>query len=349
MSSSILARCGRHALASRPQLAPATVHFVRFGSGSASSDKKDPPTPQFGKKVVEDDNSQAQLMHDITKGKFEYIGDFAASLNKGPVKLDYGKEAKPLSEKERLQDELNEANLKLIQRSLIIGSLAAAGGCYLGWVVTKWYYGVRNMNEFSDVMKEKMPKVSGSMEDSMIGRKLKEQSEHSRDAISENAELTDWRRSLRGKFNTEEGARIARQNSIAMAEKREQERVTRKSQQKPDGSIVAVKELDETSAIVVAAADAEGGGEGGAEESAAAPAVGGTIRTLQRRTTQVLQDVESGVLKGGSTAVSSGAELVRSTSRVLNTGVKSLKTYVSQNLPAASTEAPPPPAEPKQA
>lgn len=170
MSSSILARCGRHALASRPQLAPATVHFVRFGSGSASSDKKDPPTPQFGKKVVEDDNSQAQLMHDITKGKFEYIGDFAASLNKGPVKLDYGKEAKPLSEKERLQDELNEANLKLIQRSLIIGSLAAAGGCYLGWVVTKWYYGVRNMNEFSDVMKEKMPKVSGSMEDSMIGR-----------------------------------------------------------------------------------------------------------------------------------------------------------------------------------
>lgn len=142
-----------------------------------------------------------------------------------------------------------------------------------------------------------------------------------------------------------------------MAEKREQERVTRKSQQKPDGSIVAVKELDETSAIVVAAADAEGGGEGGAEESAAAPAaegepapaVGGTIRTLQRRTTQVLQDVESGVLKGGSTAVSSGAELVRSTSRVLNTGVKSLKTYVSQNLPAASTEAPPPPAEPKQA
>ncbi len=154
------------------RFAPAVAQLVRHRS-SIPIDKSKQPT--FGKQVGGDDNSQAQLMHDISKGKFEYIGDFMASLNRGPVKLDYGKDAKPLSEKERLQDELNERNLKMIQRSLLLGSLAAAGGCFLGWQLTKWYYGVRSIGEFGEVMRERMPKVSGSMEDSMIGRKLKEE------------------------------------------------------------------------------------------------------------------------------------------------------------------------------
>ena len=150
-------------------------------------------------------------MHDIGKGRWAFVGDFVASMNKGPVKVDFGKDAKPLTEKQKAIDDLNERNLKLIQRSLVIGSGLALGACVIGWQVTKWVYGVKNVNEFADVMRSRMPKVSGSLEDSALGRKLKESSEKSRDAISENAELTDWRRSLRGKFNSEEGAALARQ------------------------------------------------------------------------------------------------------------------------------------------
>ena len=51
--------------------------------------------------------------------------------------------------------------------------------------------------------------------------RMKAQSAEARDAVSENAELTDWRRSLRGKFNSEEGAKLARANSILLAEKRQ--------------------------------------------------------------------------------------------------------------------------------
>jgi hypothetical protein len=47
--------------------------------------------------------------------------------------------------------------------------------------------------------------VSGDMEDSAVGRRLKQQSAASRDAISEDPELTAWRRSMRDK--------VAAQNS----------------------------------------------------------------------------------------------------------------------------------------
>ena len=133
----------------------------------------------------------AQTMHDIGKGRWAFVGDFVASMNKGPVKLDFGKDAKPVSEKQKRMDELNERNLKLIQRSLVLGSALAAVACIVGWQVTKWIYGVKNVNEFGDVMRERMPKVSGNLEDSALGRRLKETSEGSREAISENAELTD--------------------------------------------------------------------------------------------------------------------------------------------------------------
>ena len=76
---------------------------------------------------------------------------------------------------------------------------------------------------------ERMPKVSGKLEDGAVGRRIKEAAEVSRDGISENQELTDWRRSLRSKFNTPEGAAVARQNSIMLAERREAERALRKS------------------------------------------------------------------------------------------------------------------------
>lgn len=230
----MLARQSRASASAATRLFAPAAAFVRHRS-SVPVDKSK-PTPTFGKQVAPDDTSQAQLMHDISRGKFEYIGDFMASLNRGPVKLDYGKDAKPISEKERLQDELNERNLKMIQRSLLLGSLAAAGGCFLGWQLTKLYYGVRNITEFNEAMRERMPKVSGSMEDSLIGRKLKEEALQSRDAISENPELANWRRSLRGKFNTEEGAKLARQNSITLAQKREEERAARALGKTPSGS-----------------------------------------------------------------------------------------------------------------
>ena len=212
---------------------PTRLHAARL----CSSKPKPPPgpaNPQFGKQVAAE-ASAAQGMHEIGKGRWEYIGGFMQSMNRGPVKLEFG-EGKPLSAKQIEQDEKAAAALKMIQRSMLTGTLLAAGGTALGWVLTKWYMGVKNVNEFSEAMKQKMPKVSGEMEDSMIGRKLKEQSETSRDTISEDPTLTDWRRSLRSKFNTEEGARIARANSIVLAEQRQKERFERKKTKKVSGA-----------------------------------------------------------------------------------------------------------------
>jgi hypothetical protein len=349
------------ASATAARFAPAAA-FVRHRS-SVPVDKSK-PTPTFGKQVAPDDTSQAQLMHDISRGKFEYIGDFMASLNRGPVKLDYGKDAKPISEKERLQDELNERNLKMIQRSLLLGSLAAAGGCFLGWQLTKLYYGVRNITEFNEVMRERMPKVSGSMEDSLIGRKLKEEALQSRDAISENPELANWRRSLRGKFNTEEGAKLARQNSITLAQKREEERAARALGKTPSGSamplggpalISALRDDADALAALSAEMSAEMSGamSGAPAASASATAAEGaeaepppSVRKLARTTSKVFQDVEEGVKRGGSSVVDTGVQLVRTTSRVLNTSAKKLKTYVSQ-MASEDTPSTAPAAEPK--
>ena len=61
----------------------------------------------------------------------------------------------------------------------------------------------------------------------------------------------------------------------------------------------------------------------------------GTTR-LRRTTSRVLVDLE----KGGSDALQSGAELVRTTSRVIGKSVKRLKTMVSQNEPPEAAVSP---------
>ena len=204
-------------------------------------------------------------MHDIGRGRFNYMGDFIASMNKGPVKVDFGKDAKPISEKQKAIDELNERNLKMIQRSLTLGSGLAVIACFVGWQFTKWWYGVRDIHGFGEKMSERMPKVSGKLEDSALGRKLQATSEASRDAISEDKNLTDWRRSLRGKFNTSEGAALARQNSLVLAQRREAERIARKSKKAAVSSTSEVPEGTISADMALAAAAA-------ASEEAAAPA-----------------------------------------------------------------------------
>eukprot|EP00965_Chrysotila_dentata_P112747 3725395-Pleurochrysis_carterae.AAC.1 len=73
------------------------------------------------------------------------------------------------------------------------------------------------------------PPVTGEAKETVLGRHLQELSEHSRDSISESEKLAEWRRSLRSSFNTEEGAKLARENSILLAELRKEERIARKS------------------------------------------------------------------------------------------------------------------------
>jgi hypothetical protein len=177
--------------------------------------------PEFGTNVAAED-SAAQLMHDAQRGKFQYVSDFASSLNTGPVKLSF-KDAPKTQE-----DEAQERALSMIQRSVLVGSLAVLASGVIGWQITKWYMGVNNAKEFSERMNEKMPKVSAEVNTSILGQKLHGVNQESRDKISEDPELTAWRRSLRDKFNNAEGAEIARKNSIHMAEVRAQERKVRK-------------------------------------------------------------------------------------------------------------------------
>ena len=262
----------------------------------ASSSSKPPPgavpkdTPKFGKQIAEDGEAPAQLMHDISKGKFNYLGDFVKSMDKGPVKLDFGKEAKPVSEKQKKLDEMNERNLKMIQRSLVLGSLLAGVSCALGWQFTKWYYGVKNIAEFTEVMNERMPKVSGKLEDSAVGRQLQALSEESRDAIAESERITEWRRGIRAKFNTPEGAAVARQNSMVMAERREAEKSMRKSRQplpSTTGASGAEGEGGEGAypehAALAAALAAEVEAEAEAEAAAAPPPATRLQRSLSAR------------------------------------------------------------------
>lgn len=315
---------------------------IRSLSASSSSKGGPPKGPQFGKQVAGDDAAAAQGLHDIGRGRFQYLGDFVASMNKGPVKLDFSKETKPLSQKDIERDQLNERNLKMIQRSLMLGSALAVAGCVIGWQVTKWYYGVKDMKEFGAVMKERMPKVSGSLEDSMIGRKLKETSEQSRESISENAELTDWRRSLRDKFNTEEGAALARKNSQILADKRKAEKAMRKSTKHPQGSTTAVKastaeDADAESAAVLAAVAAAVEAEQASElkEVASNADAADTLpeRKLARRMTQVVE-----------TVADQAAPLVRSLSKTLTSAVAASTTEAKPpappDTPAAEVAAP---------
>ena len=200
------------------------------GAGAKAGEKT-----SFGREVAGDSDSAAQHLHDINKGRWEYLSDFTKSMDKGPVKLQFGEAER--SAEQKAQDEAAEKALTMIQRSLWVGSLLAVAGCAAAWQITKRWLGVSNVAEFKEAMGSKMPKVSGSMEDSMVGRKMKEKAVESRDAISEDPELTAWRRSLRDKFNTPEGAAIARQNSVLMAQAREKERLVRKGRSEggPEG------------------------------------------------------------------------------------------------------------------
>ena len=246
---------------------------VRQPAALARESAREPPAHHLSDPLSLFPRSQwavGQTMHDAGKGRYAFVGDFVASMNKGPVKLDFGKDAKPISDKQKEIDELNERNLKLIQRSLVIGSALAGIGMFVGWKLTKAWYGVRDVREFGEVMSDRMPKVSGKLEDSALGRRLQETSEKSRDAISESPELTDWRRSLRGKFNTEEGAMIARANSLVLAKKREKEKSARNSRE-GIGSTVAKKPMTEAEAAYEAVA--AGGDEADAEAAAAKVAI----------------------------------------------------------------------------
>jgi hypothetical protein len=154
---------------------------------------------EFGQKVAADD-SAAQLMHDASKGKYAYINDFAASLNKGPVKLSF-KDAPKTA-----QDEAQEKALSMIQRSMLVGSLACVMSFVIGWQIVKRWMGVANARvcpagptnperrpphstvcaarawmcshsrtaaqEFSERMNEKMPKVAADVDSSMLGRRM---------------------------------------------------------------------------------------------------------------------------------------------------------------------------------
>ena len=246
-------------------------------------------------------DAMGQAMHDATKGRYQFLGDFVASMNKGPVKVDFSKNSPAVSEKQRRIDELNSKNLVLVQRSLVIGTLLVAFGGVAGWKLTKMYYGVKDVNEFAEVMHERMPKVSGKLEDSALGRKLQEASLQSRDAISEDKHLTDWRRSLRGKFNSPEGAELARQNSAVLAKGREQERISRKSKAPTTSTVATPTPTPEEAAAVAAyVAVAEGGDEKAAELAAAkalieaAEAEGADAKEplLVRTTTRVAQGAQ---------------------------------------------------------
>ena len=114
-------------------------------------------------------------------------------------------------------------------------------------------------------MNQKMPKVAADMDHSLVGKRMHEMNESSRDKISEDPELTAWRRSLRAKFNTEQGAEIARANSLVLAEQRAEERRVRKA---ASGSAAAASRRE-----VVAPADAAEPAAAAAPVDAAAEAV----------------------------------------------------------------------------
>lgn len=142
------------------------------------------------------------------------------------MKLSFGA-APEVSAKELAEDKVQEAALKGIQRSLMWGTALSVGGCAAGWHFAMWWHDVKDLREFGALMHEKMPKVSGDLQDSRLGRSLKKTGDASRDAIAESAGLAEWRRSVRGKFNTPEGAKIARANSIILAEQRRLKREDR--------------------------------------------------------------------------------------------------------------------------
>ena len=212
--------------AARPALRLPLLRAAPFASKPSGKDPEATAhsAAEYGHKHA-NEGSGSQIMHDAGAGKYAYIQDFANSMTEKKVKLSFTE--KPMSEKERRAFEQNEANLKMVQRSMVIGSVCAFLGVGVGWFLTKRALGVSDAKEFSAKMHDKMPKVSDNMQSTKIGAMLQERSYESRDAISESEELTAFRRSLRSKFNTEEGKQLARANSIILAGQRAKERIER--------------------------------------------------------------------------------------------------------------------------
>ena len=186
--------------------------------------KTDFSNQNFGDKVANSEEALAQNMHQMTKGRYNYLADFWKSLNRGPVKLTYDKTNGTDAEKER--DAAQSRAIVLISRAMVLGSIVCVAGCAAGWWVLKKALGVADAREFSEFMGQRLPKLK---DEASVGQSLKRANEISHDSISENESLALLRRSVRGKFNTEEGARIARENSIQMAEIRAKERIARRS------------------------------------------------------------------------------------------------------------------------
>lgn len=196
----------------------------------SSTKKSDFASAQYGRSVAGSDESLANNLHQMSRGKFEYLNDFIKSLNRGPVKLGVGaKSNAPLSEKERAREAAQAQAVALMSRAMMLGTAACFGGGLVGWWLLKLYLGVASVGEFGEYLKEKLPKVKDTPG---ISDTLKQANETSRDAISESDTLASLRRSVRTKFNTEEGARVARQNSVEMAEARARERIARKTSAK---------------------------------------------------------------------------------------------------------------------
>ena len=196
----------------------------------SSTKKSDFASAQYGRKVAGSDESLANTLHQMSRGKFEYLNDFVKSLNRGPVKLGVGaKSGAPLSEKERAREAAQAQAVALMSRAMMLGTAACFGGGLVGWWLLKLYLGVASVGGFGEYLKEKLPKVKDTPG---ISDTLRQANETSRDAISESDTLASLRRSVRTKFNTEEGARVARQNSVEMAEARARERIARKTSAK---------------------------------------------------------------------------------------------------------------------
>ena len=87
------ASCSRLALVLR---APSCSRALSSGAAKKGAGLRkdagpsDTSTESFGKRVAGDEWAAGQLTHDISRGRYEYISDFVSSLDKGPVKLDFG-------------------------------------------------------------------------------------------------------------------------------------------------------------------------------------------------------------------------------------------------------------------
>ena len=308
--------------AARPALRLPLLRAAPFASKPSGKDPEATAhsAAEYGHKHA-DEGSGSQIMHDAGAGKYAYIQDFANSMTEKKVKLSFTE--KPMSEKERRAFEQNEANLKMVQRSMVIGSVCAFLGVGVGWFLTKRALGVSDAKEFSAKMHDKMPKVSDNMQSTKIGAMLQERSYESRDAISESEELTAFRRSLRDKFNSEEGKQLARANSIILAGQRAKERIER----------AATKEAKAKAAAVDAGATAEH-----------AP-VEAEMHRLVRRASAVLVAAQNAPSPSSDAMVVAAAEEVAAKARRLDdiaAKVAPTPTVKGKKPPPAAEEAPPP-------